>query len=1172
MLQKQEKLFIQDLIDSIPGRRRPLSCAGLNGSEKAYLVSRLFDALKQPMCLIVPTLIQADQMAEEIAFFTQHSQAKIHLFPSYNIKPSKYLDYHNETAAHRIKVLYRLMEGGLPRLTIATVEGVLQKLIPKKELSAYAELVMKGEELDRDYLIEKLISGGYTRCAIVEEPGDFSVRGDILDIFSPLYADPVRIELFGDTVDSIRFFSPETQRKINDVEEAVILPAREVIVSRGSLDDMVERIKKRAVEFDMPSKEVRKLLHCIKKEGVYKGLERFLSLIFPCLDTFFDYLPQNTLFVLSEPKALESAADQIWNQISKNFLADPIEEGMRVPLQSLYLKWPQANDLFIQQKALSITALSVSRGGQEAQPFSAGYEFRVYDNLELSAQMRHIGKNEKLFAPLADWMREQGQARRQVIMVCSNKSQADRLKFLLAPYAIDPVPMDWFPKITGRPQPPGLCFGRLLNGFVWPNESLAVVTENDIFGGKRRLRKSVKPKVQADLITLTDLKKDDLVVHREHGIGRYAGLVKLELDGIANDFLLISYLDNDKLYLPVDRMRMISKYMGVDGVLPVLDKMGGNSWGRKKDKVKRSVAKMAKELLSLYASRKVQKGYAFQMADSYFQDFEAGFAYEETADQLKAIEDVLTDMESPQPMDRLVCGDVGYGKTEVALRASFKAVLSNKQVAILVPTTILAEQHYKTFTHRFKAYPVEIASLSRFRSKKEQGEILKNLGSGKTDIIIGTHRLIQKDVVFKDLGLVILDEEQRFGVRHKEKLKKLRTLVDVLALTATPIPRTLHMSLVGVRDISIISTPPEHRQAIITYISEFEDGVVTEAIQKELNRGGQIFFIHNAIHNIWSMAKYLQQLVPEVRLDVAHSQLTERELEDVMLRFIKKEIDMLVCTTIVESGLDIPSANTMLINRADRFGLAQMYQLRGRVGRSEEQAYAYLFIPSETVLSKDAQKRLKVLMEHSDLGSGFQIAMSDLKIRGGGSILGASQSGHIAAVGYDMFLKLMENAVSELKGEPIREDLEPEINIPMSCLIPEAYMPDIDQRLTAYRKLSKLTELSEIGDFKNELMDRYGGLPPEVVNLLLKIMLKALAIKAGVRRLDLIGENLSLYFSPVHQKKPFAIMDMITRPQSRFKFTPDNVFKAKLDPAGTPNGLLLQTKNILKEITGRVNG
>jgi transcription-repair coupling factor (superfamily II helicase) len=644
----------------------------------------------------------------------------------------------------------------------------------------------------------------------------------------------------------------------------------------------------------------------------------------------------------------------------------------------------------------------------------------------------------------------------------------------------------------------------------------------------------------------------------------------MTLDGITNEFLIIVYKGGDKLYLPVDRMSVVQKYMGVEGIVPVLDTLGGKSWERVKSRIKKSAEKIAGELLKLYARREVNKGHAFSPAGGDIRDFEAGFAYEETADQLKAIDDVIEDMQKATPMDRLVCGDVGYGKTEVALRASFLSVNDGKQVAMLVPTTILAEQHYDTFRRRFKRYPVNVACLSRFRTPRMQRAIIEDLKAGKVDIVIGTHRLVQKDVKFNDLGLLILDEEQRFGVKHKEKLKKLRSSVDVLALTATPIPRTLHLSLVGVRDISIISTPPEFRKSIMTYISEFDPAVVADAIKKELRRKGQIFFVHNNIQSIDRIAAQLQVLVPQVRLAVAHGRMDEDELEQVMFRFMNREIDMLVCTTIIESGLDVAAANTIIVNRADRFGLAQMYQLRGRVGRAEEQAYAYLLIPHESLLGRDAQKRLKVLMEHSDLGAGFQIAMSDLKIRGGGTILGASQSGHIAAVGYDMFLKLMENAIAGLKGEETVEALEPEINVNFSAYLSESYIPDIDQRMSAYRRLAKMTELQQLADFKSESLDRFGPLPDAAENLLLKIMLKVLAKTAGVSRLDLVGRSLSLNFSESHQRNPAALVDMIIASPKKFKLSPEHVLKTQL-ASSQLNSQLAQTKNILKEIAQRVN-
>ena len=576
---------------------------------------------------------------------------------------------------------------------------------------------------------------------------------------------------------------------------------------------------------------------------------------------------------------------------------------------------------------------------------------------------------------------------------------------------------------------------------------------------------------------------------------------------------------------------------------------------------------MAADLLDLYAKRKVNTGFPFSRPDNYYNDFEAAFPYEETRDQLKAIDDVQLDMESETPMDRLVCGDVGYGKTEVAIRAAFKAVNDGKQVAVVVPTTILAEQHLATFRERFAQYPVQIECLSRFRTRKEQTAILKTIRSGRVDIVIGTHRLLQKDVDFQSLGLLVIDEEQRFGVKHKEALKKKRSSVDVLALTATPIPRTLHLSLTGMRDISVITTPPADRQPIISYISKHEDTIVRDAIKRELARKGQIFFVHNAIKTISKIAQNIQKLVPEARIAVAHGRLSEIELEKVMFRFVNLEIDVLVCTTIIESGLDIPSANTMMIDKAERFGLAQIYQLRGRIGRGDHQAYAYLFISDEERLTKDATKRLAALMEYKDLGSGFQIAMKDLQIRGAGTALGASQSGHIAAVGYDMFLKLLDQAVHDLKGEDVIEPLEPEINAAMSSGFPEAYIESVEQRLTVYRRLSRITRVSDISDMKKELTDRYGKLPKSAENMLLKIMLRVYCIQAGVQRLDITPNRLTLVFSERHRKKPMTSLKMSLKGLAHFNFIKNDSIQIHLgEKRNHISRALLETRNILKAI------
>jgi transcription-repair coupling factor (superfamily II helicase) len=1169
MYQNQAINSLKALCDQLSIRDRSAECFGLTASERAFLLSKIHQQLRIPVLLVAPSIREARSFLEDLQFFMPASDTSLFLFPSYNMLPLNFLSYHNETAAQRIYALYQMLASKTPPIMVTSVEALLQKIIPKQEIINYAELIVTGEEIERDGLIEKLVSGGYEHASIVEEPGDFCVRGGIVDIYCPLYADPLRIDFFGDMVESIRSFSAASQRTIKSINEAVVLPAREMVLNKQLLPQIINRIRSRASEIEMPVTEIRKIVDTIRHGQAFPGIESLNPLIYTELDSVFDYLPDKSLVVSTGNEDLEKVAKDFEHRIALNFEAACHAKKICVDPSSLYLNWTQIKDRISKTKFLIFKMLEVYGSSDLNRPDVIRFKTVIDSNAGIRSRLKNYQDKENLLKPLADWIDKKRRSGLTVVLVCRTKAQAERLKSLLGPYGCRFKLADTFADVRTEPNTLFLCLGQVSAGFVWKTESLAIITEAEIFGLQPGRRKISRARRSSELLDLQDLKKGDLIVHAEHGIGRYDGLEKLKVDGLTNDFLVLVYKDGDKLYLPVDRMSMAQKYMGVEGIEPVIDKMGGNSWKRIKARVKRSAERIAGELLKLYAKRKYEKGFVFSSVDSYFRDFEAGFEYEETADQIKAIEDVLADMYESIPMDRLVCGDVGYGKTEVALRASFLAVNNGKQVAIVVPTTILAEQHYATFSKRYERYPINIACLSRFRPLREQKQIIENLKAGKLDIIIGTHRLLQKDIAFKDLGLLVLDEEQRFGVSHKEKLKKLKHNVDVLTLTATPIPRTLHMSLVGIRDISIISTPPEFRQSIITYVSEFDDDLIAEAIRKELRRHGQIFFVHNHVQSITKIARKLQQIVPEVRLDIAHGRMSENDLEQAMYRFLNKEFDMLVCTTIIESGLDIPSANTIIVNRADRFGLAQIYQLRGRVGRSDEQAYAYLIIPHESMLTKDAQKRLKVLMEHSDLGSGFQIAMNDLKIRGGGTILGAAQSGHIAAVGYDMFLKLMEDAIAELKGESPREPLEPEVNVRMSAFLSESYIPDIDQRMAAYRRLAKMTELKELSDFNLELIDRYGVLPEEASNLFFKIALKILSKKAGIARLDLLDRRMHLQFSTAHLKNSEALVDLIQAAPQTYELTPGHILKVKL--AGyRGSGNFGRAKNILKDIIERV--
>jgi transcription-repair coupling factor (superfamily II helicase) len=1156
------------LITKIHSKNNSVVITPTEGSHKAFLTSRLYKTIDNSIVVILKSTKKALSFLEELKFFLPKEHDHIIFFPGYNILPFKSLSYHKQTSVDRLTALSRLMDTGSKHLIIVTtVQTISQKIIPKKKINDFLEIIIANEEIDRDALILKLEYGGYIKTSLVEDPGEYSVRGGILDIFPPGEKYPVRIEFFGDLVESMRYFSMFTQRGIKEVYEIIIIPATEAIVTREHLPHILARLRQAGTMAGLDASKIREYVNKTREFGRFPGIESMLSIVYECLDSFFDYLPENVMFIQDSPEELEAEALEFENKSILNYKTTASENRLCVDPDSIYLQWNSVKLKIESNKHVSFKALDVTTRNSKSTQLST-FSFEYKDNIELLSSLKREGVRENPLSPLVDWFNDHIDNQRCVLCVLSQDSQAKRLVSLLQPYGIEPEPCKTFSSCMNQKTGIYYLFGELSSGFVLEDQGFAIVIENEIFG-KKRIRRQARARrdLKTQFITPEELKNGDIVVHADHGVGQYEGLCTLKFNGISQDFILILYQDHDKLYLPVDRIEMIGKYIGVDGYAPLLDKIGSKAWIKSKAKAKEEVEKLASDLLDLYAKRKVNKGFSFSMPDNYYNDFEAAFLHEETRDQLKAIDDVNLDMESEIPMDRLVCGDVGYGKTEVAIRAAFKAVNDGKQVAFVVPTTILAEQHLKTFIERFANYPFNIACLSRFRSKKEQRNILKKMYSGLVDIVIGTHRLLQKDIDFKSLGLLIIDEEQRFGVKHKEALKKKRSSIDVLALTATPIPRTLHMSLTGMRDISVITTPPADRQPIVSYISEYEDAVVKDAIKKELSRKGQIFFVHNNIKTISKIADNVGKLVPEARVGVAHGRLSENELEKIMLAFVNFKIDVLVCTTIIESGLDIPSANTMIINKAERFGLSQIYQLRGRVGRGDHQAYAYLFISSENQLTKDAKKRLSALMEHKDLGSGFQIAMKDLQIRGAGTALGASQSGHIAAVGYDMFLKLLDNAINDLKGDGVIEPLAPEINISISSGFPESYVESVEQRLTIYRRLSVINNISGILDIKKELVDRYGKLPGEAENMLLTIMLRIYCIKAGVKRLDITINTIIIAFSEKHRDKPLNSLHNDLKNMAMFEFVKKDTIKIQLSKKRNKiSKTILETRNILKAI------
>jgi transcription-repair coupling factor (superfamily II helicase) len=1158
--------MISNITDHMLSQNSPLVITPRDGSCRAWLAARLFETLNRDLLVVVPDPNRADTLINDLHFFLPDKKNQVLFFPGYEVLPFKSLSRHRQTSLRRMAVLSRLAQARqTPCLLVTGIDTLLWKLMPKTRLTEYSELVMANEETDRDALVRKLEAGGYHRVSLVEDPGEYAVRGDILDLFVPGMSRPVRLEFFGDLVESIRSFSPYTQRGIKELSELVVMPATEAVITRKDQPHVLARLRGQAKAAGLDDAKIREYVTQVRETGRIAGIEAMLSIVYESLDTGLDYLPDNTCVIWDSPDLLPEKAQAFENRVRQNHQTLTAEKRLGGDPDQCLVLFDRAARQVKKMPHLVLTDLAPTGPGTDAAVFSLPLTY--LDILPSALEMKL--RTDTPLKPLVDWIETHVAQTGKIVCVLHQDSQVQRLISLLSPYGLTPARLKTFHDASNRP--PGLYYmiGTLSSGFVHTEDHLVLITEEEIFGRKRvRRAPRTARDLKTEMIAPEELENGDIVVHAEHGVGRYDGLVSLDVGRISQDFIKIVYQDEDTLYLPVDRMEMIGKYIGVDGHEPVLDKIGSRAWAKSKAKAKKEVEKMAADLLDLYAKRRISKGFAFSRPDRYYQDFETTFPYEETPDQLRAIDDVHLDMESDTPMDRLVCGDVGYGKTEVAIRAAFKAVNDGKQVAVVVPTTILAEQHLATFQERFKNHPVNIAGLSRFRSRKEQADILARMADGRLDIVIGTHRLLQKDVVFKSLGLLVIDEEQRFGVRHKEVLKKKRSTVDVLALSATPIPRTLHLSLTGMRDISVIKTPPADRQPIVSYITPYEDGVVKDAVQKELARNGQVFFVHNNIKSIFKVADNLGQLVPEARIGVAHGRLSEAELERVMLRFVHREIDLLVCTTIIESGLDIPSANTMIIDKAERFGLSQIYQLRGRIGRGDHQAYAYLLVSDESHISKDARKRLAALMEYRDLGSGFQIAMKDLQIRGAGTALGASQSGHIAAVGYDLFLRLLDQAVHDLKGESHVEPLDPEINVSLSTGFPEDYIESVSQRLTLYRRLSRLTTLSDIADIKQELKDRYGRLPRPAENLLLKIMLRVLAIQCGVQRLDMDPGTLVLTFSLPHLTRPLPELEKKWHTLAPFKWIrKDGVqFHLGFKPNQTAKALVT-TKQILSAMT-----
>jgi len=1137
---------LEDLHSAVAGARQVIFAQGLSRWALYYGLARLLPRFKRTVLLITPSAKQAWEAHQSLSFFLGLSESwtgdplecPLWHFPAANRRMVAEPFVTPDIQGQRLAVLYAAAASNRAKIITTSAQGVMEKVLPRRHCMDASRYLVKGEKIDREDFLSHLTSMGYYRTELVGEVGDLSVRGDIIDLFSPLYHRPLRLEFFDEILESMRFFDPATQRSSEPLEDVIVVPTHEILLNDTSQKRAESSLQLALEKEGQFRSDLELWLDRVGNSGHFPGIEQLLPLYYEKLETLFHYLPPSTVVVLSNSGEIKKTMADLLEQAhrDRNYAC---QNSRWTPSPETYLLDVRDIETFLEPfPQILQSSLPVEYGYD--QKSSEVLNFRLGSHKGLQREIQDHQQRQRLLEPLSQRLQQWQKSGISPFLVCRTAEQGRRLEELLTDYGVDAhFSSEPFGQLSFRAPVTKIVVGRLPIGFIWPDEALAVVTETELYGEKPRRHRVRPPETGSFLSSFADLQLDDFVVHLDHGIGVYKGLVHLKINEHSNDFLLLEYQDGDLLYLPVDRLDRAQKYIGVEGYQPRVDKLGGQRWASTRKKVQDSIKQMAHELLHIYALRQIKEATTFSPPDSTFREFEATFPYEETRDQQAAIEDVIADMQKDKCMDRLICGDVGFGKTEVALRAAFKAVMDGKQVAILVPTTVLAEQHYITFKQRLDGHPVFLEVLSRFKIRSEQKKILADLQNGLIDIIIGTHRLLQPDVNFKSLGLLVVDEEHRFGVRHKERIKQLRAEVDVLTLTATPIPRTLHMSLIGIRDLSVIDTPPQDRRAIATRICSFDDRVIKEGILKEKARGGQVFFVHNAIKTIYRIANHLQELIPEVTVAVAHGQLRERELEKVMLHFIHHRIDVLVCTTIIESGLDIPAANTIFINRADKFGLAQIYQLRGRVGRSSEQAYAYLLIPGEHFVTRQAQRRLLALMDFTELGSGFKIAMNDLQIRGAGNILGAAQSGHIAAVGYEMYVHLMEKAIAQLKGETPREPVEPEIHLELSAHLPETYITSSGQRLATYKRLASAGHESVLADLEEELRDRFGPLPEEASHLLSLLRLKLLLKKLGIKQLDSVNGEFVLTFAENPEIDSSRLTRLIASETKRLRLTPE---------------------------------
>jgi len=1096
--------------------------------------------MRRPFCIIVPDTKTSETIQRDLSLFLQweNEEGSVHLFPAWEILPYEPLSPFQGIAGERLASLDSLSRDP-GNFLVVPAPALLQKVISKRTLRESTFFLSVGEDMDRELLIDCLMDSGYERADMVTMGGEFSMRGGILDIFPSHVSLPVRLEFFGDRIESLRRFDPASQRSVGRLKDIRILPARELILNKKILERGCREIEKGVVS-SQDRKNVTQVLEKFKNLFPFPGAEMYASYFYQDGQSPLDYLPKETLLVLEEPEQITDQLRAYGETIHAGY-RQAVERGDVPPLVRMRYLAPE-EVLGALTGFQSIEHRLIHTQHREGVPL---HPVRVQSVDSFKGRFKD-------FAVQVSRWRQEGW---EMSFVAATKAQTGRIRELLIDYETD---------CEG-------VVGNISTGFILPESRYVIVAEDEIFGiqhvhrttpGKGRGRRLLK--------AFEDLKPGDLVVHVDYGIGEFLGVHTMDGLDDSPEFLELLYAEGEKLYLPMDRLDRVQKYFGAEKDSISLDRLGGVAWEKNKARARKAIMEMAQDLLKLYAARKVAEGVSYSMDTFMHREFDDSFIHTETPDQARAIEEVKRDLEDSKPMDRLICGDVGYGKTEVAMRAAFKVTHDGRQVALLAPTTVLTQQHLQTFEERFSAWPIRIRLLNRFCSLKEEKEIICKVEAGEVDILIGTHKILRKNIRFKNLGLVIIDEEQRFGVKDKEKLKHLKKQVDVLTMTATPIPRTLHFSLVGLRNISIIETPPRDRLAIRTYTRQFHPAVIKEALQREMGRGGQAFFVHNRVENIHTMADYVQRLIPGARIEVAHGQMKAHGLEKVMMRFLNKEIDVLVCTTIIESGLDIPSANTIIINRADKFGLAQLYQLRGRVGRYKHQAYAYLLIPGELSLEKKARKRLRAIEELSDLGAGFHLAARDLEIRGTGNLLGHQQSGNIVAIGYEMYARLLEDTVRELKGERLGETMESEILLEYKGAIPRSYIPFLNQRLETYRRLYMAGNMERLHDLKEELCDRFGSLPLPVEKLVSILELKLLARRVMISEIRQRSGRVQVSFHKAASFHSEKLVSLAKTMHDRLRILPDHRLSLEISGVGWKHSFL-DVKELLEGLQPIIN-